>query len=141
MSITTTLGTGSASSVKFANIGDSVTGQVTGAEDVPETIYGSAGQVARWPDGTERIQTRITLITGTDEYGDPVEVTLWAKGRIRSAIDAALKAAGAQLAMNGRLTVTFTGTKPAAAGGAIPAKLYEAVWEPPRSAGDDVPPF
>jgi hypothetical protein len=49
---------------------------------------------------------------------------------MKKAIGAALRAAGAKMAMGGTLTVTFTGDEPTAG---FPKKLYSATYAPRRA--------
>jgi len=70
------------------------------------------GAPAVWPDGNPKMMLPVTVAT---ELRDPSisdddgHRTFWVSGNLKKAIGAALRQAGAKLAVGGVLQVTFTG--------------------------------
>jgi hypothetical protein len=128
-------------SAKFPELKTSYTGTVIDPlKRVPQTDFDS-GEVLRWNDGSERMQTIIGL-----QLDDGTTTTLYARGgkfdahegtgtSMEGAIVAAVRRAGAdRIRKGGRLTVTHTGLSKPAKKGLNPAKLFEATYEPPEES-------
>lgn len=122
---------GSSKSAKFQTIGETVGGPIThiGAEQ-QQTEFGS-GKPLFWDNGEPRTQLPITVQTNLRDAADPNDDgqrTFYVKGEMKKAIAAALRAAGAKMALGGVLTVTYTGDEPTKG---FPKKLYTATYAPP----------
>jgi hypothetical protein len=116
-------------SFKDKPIGTSYTGKVTKAPELVQARDYESGQPAFWSDGNPKMTVVTTLEVGGEE------VNLWAAkpSAMFRAIADAQKAAGAQIAVGGTLTVTFSGEKPNDNPRLNPQKLYTAVYRPPNA--------
>lgn len=128
---------GPSASWKGAEIGHTYSGTVMWSRRAPQTDI-DTGEILKWNDGNERMQTLVGLDIGKGET-----TTLYARGgnytpevgegeSLEGAIVSAVRAAGDDRIRKGaRLTVTYTGhTKPARKG-ISPARLFTAKYEPP----------
>ena len=128
-------------SAKFPELGTSFTGTVVDPlRRAPQTDF-DTGEVMHWSDGSERMQTLVGL-----RLDDGTTTTLYARGgkfeaaegtgtSMEGAIVAAVRRAGAdKIRKGGRLTITHTGLTKPAKKGLNPAKLFEAVYEPPEES-------
>ena len=122
---------GSAKSAKFETIGETVGGPIThiGSEQ-QQTEFGS-GKPLFWDNGEPRTQLPITVQTNLRDASDATDDgqrTFYVKGEMKKAIGAALRAAGAKMAIGGTITITYTGDEPTKG---FPKKLYSATYTPP----------
>jgi hypothetical protein len=81
------------------------------------------------------MQLPVTVQTDLRDPSNPLDDgkrTLYVKGEMKKAIGAALRAAGAKMAVGGTLTVTFSGEEPTAG---YPKKLYTATYAAPAPGG------
>lgn len=129
-------GSDSVPSVSFKDtpVGTSYTGRVTEAPKLVQARDYESGQPAFWSDGNPKM----TVVTRLDINGE--ERSLWAAkpSALFRAIADAQKAAGAQIAVGGTLTVTFSGEKPNEKNPRLnPQKLYTVTYQPPNAFGDD----
>lgn len=110
-------------SVSFENVGDSVAGEIVSLPKVVDTQYG-----------------RRLVVDLQPASGDPK--TLWIKeGSMARAVSSAVKAAGVtDLAVGGKLQVTFSDEGTPSQKGFNPPKFYEARYEAPAAgvAVDDI---
>lgn len=75
-------------SIKFATVGDTVTGQIVAAKTVEDRDID--GTVRTWPNGDPRKVIVLELDTNADGVAD---ASLWVKGNLYTAMKEALKAA------------------------------------------------
>lgn len=125
----------SSPSAKFDAIGTTVGGVITRIGDPMQQTDFSSGKPLTWDDGTPRMQLPVTLQTDLRDPSNPLDDgkrTLYVKGEMKKAIGAALRAAGAKMALGGTLTVTFSGEEPTAG---FPKKLYTATYAAPAPGG------
>jgi hypothetical protein len=123
----------SSPSAKFDAIGTTVGGVITRIGDPMQQTDFSSGKPLTWDDGTPRMQLPVTVQTDLRDPSNPLDDgkrTLYVKGEMKKAIGAALRAAGAKMALGGTLTVTFSGEEPTAG---FPKKLYTATYAPPAA--------
>ena len=123
----------SSPSAKFDAIGTTVGGVITRIGDPMQQTDFSSGKPLTWDDGTPRMQLPVTVQTDLRDPSNPLDDgkrTLYVKGEMKKAIGAALRAAGAKMAVGGTLTVTFSGEEPTAG---YPKKLYTATYAPPAA--------
>ncbi len=123
----------SSPSAKFDAIGTTVGGVITRIGDPMQQTDFSSGKPLTWDDGTPRMQLPVTVQTDLRDPSNPLDDgkrTLYVKGEMKKAIGAALRAAGAKMALGGTLTVTFSGEEPTAG---YPKKLYTATYAPPAA--------
>lgn len=123
----------SSPSAKFDAIGTTVGGVITRIGDPMQQTDFSSGKPLTWDDGTPRMQLPVTVQTDLRDPSNPLDDgkrTLYVKGEMKKAIGAALRAAGAKMAIGGTLTVTFSGEEPTAG---YPKKLYTATYAPPAA--------
>jgi len=127
---------GGAKAAKFANIGDTIKGQICGYSTRQETAYGS-GELLTFPDGQPRMQIVIELDTDlSDGPDDDGRRTVYCKRRMAKAIGEALrKAGGSELQEGATLTIKYVGDA-TAEGTFAPAKLFKAKYEPPVASVD-----
>lgn len=120
-------------SFKDTPVGTSFTGVVTKAPELVQARDYESGQPAFWSDGNPKM----TVVTRLEINGE--ERALWAAkpSAMFRAIADAQKAAGAQIAVGGRLTITFSGEKPNDNPRLNPQKLYTAVYAPPNPFQDE----
>jgi hypothetical protein len=122
-------------SVKFAKIGDSVTGRIIREPNVQQQRDYETGEVLTWPDGNPKIQLRVFLTTDQRDGADPDDTgerALYVKGAMQTAISRALLTAGAKkLDVGGILTVKYTGNGQPRQRGMHPPKVYSAQYVPP----------
>jgi hypothetical protein len=132
--------------IKFAKLGDSVTGLLLDAEVVDQTTPQGATVV---DEKTGRVKKQI-IYTLQTELRDPFiedddgKRRVFAKWAIQQAITEALQEAGLEkvgLKPNGKLTITHSSVKPASTRGFSDMKLFEAKYEAPGlpSSTDDAP--
>lgn len=128
--------TSTGKSVKFANIGDTITGSV---KQLPferqQTKFGSQDPDF-WPNGDPKMAVVVPLQTSLREDGDDDgERTLWVTSTsMKKAIGTAIQTARVpDVAVDGQLTVTFIGFDPASKNPQNPKKLYTAAYTPPVS--------
>lgn len=132
--------------VKFANIGDSVTGTITQAPyERQQTKFGTQ-DFDFWPNGEPKMQVLVPLQTDIRENpNDDGARTLYvASKNLKKAIGEAIRAANVgDVSMGGVLTVQYVGNDPASKNPANPAKLYQAQYTPPSTplAAPAAPPI
>ena len=117
-------------SFKDKPIGTSYTGIVTKAPELVQARDYESGQPAFWSDGNPKM----TVVTTLEINGE--ELNLWAAkpSALFRAIADASRAAGAQVAVGGTLTVTFSGEKPNEKNPRLnPQKLYTVTYQPPNA--------
>lgn len=116
---------GSAPAAKFAEVGDTVKGEVVGAKKVQQMVFGTKDP-AFYPNGDPMWQVAITL-----RQEDGEEVTVWAKNQQLSAIRTAVEESGGKLEAGGTLAVKLDELKPSEKAGFNPQKIYVAQYRPP----------
>lgn len=124
-------------SAKFETVGETVGGPIVAiGEPRQQTEFRTDGQPGAplvWPDGSPRMQLPVTVQT---EQRDPSDAfddgrrTFYIKGEMKKAVAAALKTAGAKMAVGGVLTITFSGEEPTKG---FPKKLYTATYVAPTA--------
>lgn len=120
-------------SAKFETVGETVGGPIVAiGEPRQQTEFRTDGQPGAplvWPDGSPRMQLPVTVQTEQrDDHFDDGRRTFYIKGEMKKAVGAALKTAGAKMAVGGVLTITFSGEEPTKG---FPKKLYTATYAPP----------
>lgn len=128
---------GGGKSVKFPNIGDSVTGVVAMVHPPEQQTTPQGELVFDKKTNAPKMQIRIELETDERDPADQFDDgrrTLYVKGWMKGAIGDAMRRAGASGApqIGGKLTVKFTAEEPNP--GMSATKKYEASYTPP-SAG------
>ena len=125
----------SSKSARFDTIGQTISGTITHiGEQRQQTEFRTDGQPGAplfWPDGSPRLQLPVTIQTDLRDPSDSFDDgkrTLYVKGEMKKAIGAALRTAGAKMAVGGTLSVTFSGGEPTKG---FPKKLYTATYTPP----------
>lgn len=120
--------------VKFANVGDTITGTISGAPtERQQTKFGSQ-EPDFWPNGDPKMQIVVPLQTDLreDPQDDGARTLYVASKNMKRAIADAMRAAGANdVVKGGVLSVTFTGFDPNSKNPQNPAKLYQAQYTPP----------
>ncbi len=133
---------GGGKSVKFDNVGDSITGEITAAEVKQQTDI-ATGAPLSWDNGDPRMQLVVTLKTSLrEDDDDDGSRNIYVKGSkkagsksLHDAVAQAVRAAGAKgLDVGGTLTVTLVGTEPSATRGFNDRKLYGATYVLPDRA-------
>jgi hypothetical protein len=127
----------STKAVKFVTIGDTVTGEITGAPYLQQKTKFGTNQPDFYDNGDPRMQILIPLQTsGGDDSADDGQRTLYVSSPLlKRAIAAAIRDTGADdLTVGGSLTVTFTGFDPQSKNPANQAKLYTASYAVPAAA-------
>lgn len=117
-------------SVKFRNVGDSVSGRIIDFADVQEREFADnpatgvkKGDPKTWPDGNPVMQVRITLETRPGDQASRMNLYVSGK-RMKGAVRAALAGSGAEdISPQSELSVTFTGYEGV-------AKCYTATYTP-----------
>lgn len=121
---------------KFAAVGDSITGTITGAPTERQQTDFTTKQPAFWPNGDPKMQILVPLQTSLREDPDDDGVrTLYVASRhMKQAIGQAIRTAGASdVVKGGVLTVRFVGTDPASKNPQNPAKMYDAQYTAPAA--------
>lgn len=122
--------------VKFASKGDSITGIVTGVDQVQQTTL--EGTPKTYDDGNPMMQVVVTLAIETDDEDDPGLRRLFLKGAKSNptsafgSVCAALSETGSELGIGGTLTMTYVSDGQPAKRGYSPPKEYSAVYVPAR---------
>lgn len=130
------LSTGGDPIVKFAKIGDSITGFLVDAEVADQTTPQGAPVV---DEKTGRVKKQIIYTLQTDERDPSIEDDdgkrrVFAKWAIQQAISEELREQGLEkvgLRPNGKLTITHTSVKPASTRGFSDMKLFTVKYEAP----------
>lgn len=128
-------------SVKFPQIGASVTGEITEISDPMQATKFEDGSPDFWPSGDPVMQVRVTLQTAERDpeiEDDDGTRNLWVRqsSQVLYAISNALKAAGQKdLNVGGKLQVTYVGDDPNSKNPRNPKKLYSAVYQAPPAGG------
>jgi len=123
---------GGSKSAKFETVGETVGGAITHIGEPRQQTDFRDGTPLTWRDGSPRMQLPVTVQTQLRDAADPTDDgkrTFYIKGEMKKAIEAALRAAGAGMAVGGVLTITFSGQQPTEGG--FPKKLYTAAYQPP----------
>lgn len=132
---------GGGKSVKFAEIGDSITGIIAAVHQPEQQTTPQGDLVFDKKTNAPKMQVRIELTTDLRDPADQFDDgrrTLYVKGWMKGALGDALRRAGRSGApeIGGKLTVTFTAEEPNP--GLSATKKYSAVYENPSgSAGAD----
>lgn len=145
-----TLGGEGGNAFPFDTVGDTVTGTVVALEQQQQTDMDS-GEPSWWDDAKTRpkLMYAVTLQTALrDDAADDGMRTVYLRGSTKpesksslSAVRAAVKAVTGSydIQFNGKLTLTFAGSEPAAQRGFSPRKLYAASYEAPSISLDPTP--
>lgn len=131
---------GGTPSAKFPTPGTTVAGRIVSIGEQRQAKDFATGTPRHWDNGDPVMQLPIEVATDQrdpDVPDDDGTRTLWVQQGtlMQKAIGAALRAAGAKLAVGGHLSVTYTGDGTAKQKGFNPPKLYEATYEPPAPGG------
>lgn len=131
-------------SAKFEQPGASVGGTILEIGEAVQAKEFSTGKPATWPDGSPKMQVRITLSTDERDPQDPTDEgkrNLWVsesgkKGGMLAAIRDAVKEAGADtIRPGGILQMAMIGFDPESKNPQNPRKLYQARYQAPAPAG------
>lgn len=110
------MGGGGPPSAKFPALGYENAGRITGKPTVEQQRDYDTDEPLYWPDGKPRWQVVVTLATGERDpeiRDDDGTRRLFVKGQMKTAVQAAVKAAKADgLEDGGHLTVTYTADGP-----------------------------
>lgn len=123
-------------SFKDKPVGTEYTGTVTEAPTLVQSRDYETGDLASWPDGNPKMSAVLKL----DIDGE--ERSVWAQkpSALFAAFAAAQKAAGAQIAVGGKLTIKYIGDKPNAKNPRLnPAKQYSVTYTAPDAFVGDAP--
>jgi hypothetical protein len=126
----------STKAIKFATIGDTVTGEIMGAPFQQQRTKFGTNQPDFYDNGDPKMQILITLGTTLreDTEDDGTRTLYVSSSAQKKAIGAAIRQAdAADIETGGVLTVTFTGFDPQSKNPANPAKLYTASYAPPTA--------
>ena len=127
-------------SAKFPTKGTQVSGTIT-EEPVMQEQRDLDGRVRTWDDGNPMMQMKVVLSTEEHDSGledDNGDRALYVKGKMKTAVADAVRAAGASgLAVGGTLTVEYIGDGEPSGKGRNAPKLYRATYQPP--AAKEVP--
>lgn len=136
-------------SFAFDHIGASVTGQVTGMEEVQQTDMQS-GEPAFWSNGQPKLMYRVDLATQLSEGPeDDGKRSIYLKGSrkrdsgssLAAVLEAVRSATGSTaIAVGGTLTLTYSGDGEQTHRGYNPPKLYEAKYAAPSMELDAAQP-
>lgn len=131
-------------SAKFEQPGAVVGGTILEIGEAVQAKEFSTGKPATWPDGSPKMQVRITLSTDERDPQDPTDEgkrNLWVsesgkKGGMLAAIRDAVKEAGADtIRPGGILQMAMIGFDPESKNPQNPRKLYQARYQAPAPAG------
>ena len=131
-------------SAKFEQPGVAVGGTILEIGEAVQAKEFSTGKPATWPDGSPKMQVRITLSTDERDPQDPTDEgkrNLWVsesgkKGGMLAAIRDAVKEAGADtIRPGGILQMAMIGFDPESKNPQNPRKLYQARYQAPAPAG------
>lgn len=126
------MGGGGAPSAKFSAIGTSYSGRITEQPTVEQQRDFTTGNPKFWDDGNPMMQLVVTI--QTDQRDPSVEDDsgkrrLYVKGQLKSAVQDAVRAAGARgLEVGGTLTVTYTHDGQPKKAGFNPPKMFRAEY-------------
>ena len=126
-------------SFKDAPLGTSYTGKIVEPPEMVNSRDFETGELATWPDGNPKksVVTLLEMIGGPNNG----EIRgLWAAkpSAMFAAIADAQEAAGAQLAVGGTITVTYTHDVPSSKNPRLnPAKQYKVVYYPNNPFAED----
>ena len=136
-------------SFAFDHIGASVTGQVTGMEEVQQTDMQS-GEPAFWSNGQPKLMYRVDLATQLSEGpDDDGKRSIYLKGSrkrdsgssLAAVLEAVRSATGSTtIAVGGTLTLTYSGDGEQTHRGYNPPKLYTAQYVAPSMELDAAQP-
>ena len=121
----------SSKSAKFDAVGDTVGGPITHIGEARQQTDFRTGELLTWNDGSPRMQLPVTVQTSLRDPSNPTDDgkrTFYIKGEMKKAVQAALTAAGAKMAVGGVLTISYVGEEPTKG---FPKKLYAATYAPP----------
>jgi hypothetical protein len=128
MSFDDFMGSESLPAFRFANVGDSVKGQlinVTKLEDkTPD------GTVKRWADGSPM---HVFVFDLDENFDGKPEWAVWVRGNMVTAVREALKAAGLKPSDKPILTIKHTELGEPSKKGYSPPKLFKAKAEPAKN--------
>lgn len=121
---------------KFDSVGVAIGGPITEEPTIGQVRDFTTGELKVWSDGSPQRQMVVTVQT---ELRDP-EISddsgkrrLYVKAKLREAVAAAVRAAGANgLEVGGVLTVTYTGDGVSSGRGMNPPKLFTATYTKPQ---------
>jgi hypothetical protein len=111
--------------VKFTSLGDTVTGVVLQGFTRQKRKFGTE-ELLSWDDGRPKMEAVLTIMT--PDGARTLYVGSW---RMENALAQAFAAAGVRgPRRGGRLVVRWSGAEPVP-GGASPAKVFDAAYDPP----------
>lgn len=122
--------------VKFATIGDEITGTIAGVPTERQQTKFGTQEPDFWPNGDPKMQIVVNLQTALrEDPNDDGSRTLYvASKNMKQAIGQAIRAAGvSDVAQGGVLTVKYVGNDPNSKNPANPAKVYAATYTAPAS--------
>lgn len=121
--------------VKFQNVGDSITMEITSYVKKQATEYGT-NELKFWPSGDPIYEEHISGLDFNAESEDEANVVLAVSKRLmRQRIGEALQKAGASdLLPGGILTVTYVGDGPKNPKASMPPKDFSAEFQLPEPA-------
>ena len=127
---------GNVTSIKFARVGDSVTGTILRQPEIQQTRDFATGALQFWDDGKPKNQLRVVLQTDERDKDDPDDTgerALFIKSGMKNAIADAVRAVKAEgLEVGGLLWVKYHGDGEAKKG-MNPPKLYQAKYKKPAA--------
>ncbi len=129
---------GYGSTAKFPTIGTKVAGRVTrDAEEMQQRDF-ETGAPEFWDDGKPKMQLVVTVQTGETGPGDDGERSVYVKGQMLKATQAACRAQRlTQITEGSYFEVTYVGDEPLPPGKrGFPKKLYQVVVTPPPAGGE-----
>lgn len=138
------MGGAGAPSAKFPTVGTSHSGRITEQPTVEQQRDFTTGNPKFWDDGNPMMQLVVTI--QTDERDPSIDNDngrrrLFVKGQLKTAIQEAVRAAGARgLEVGGHLTVTYTHNGEVKKTGFNPPKLFTAQYTPAAQAELSGPP-
>jgi hypothetical protein len=139
-----------APSLSFKNqpVGTTYVGTVTAAPHLVRSRDYDTGQLASWDDGNPKW----SVVTRIEISGSEYDVWAAKPSALFRALSDAQQRAGQQIAVGGRLQITYTGEEPNKNPRLNAVKQYSAQYQPPDAfahaapgapsvADDDEPPF
>lgn len=123
---------------KFPTPGTTITGTIARAPFEQQTTKFGTNEPDYWPNGVPKMQIVVPLENTNvppEDGNDDGDRTLYVSSNaMKQAIASAIQAAGqTDVAVGGRLTVTYTQDDPASKNPANPKKLYSAEYTAPPS--------
>lgn len=131
---------GGAKTFKFAEIGDTVEGEIADVVTAQSTTID--GEPETWADGSPKMQIVLTVKTGLNESDDDDGLRkVYVKGNLFAELRNAVKASGARLAVGGGFKARYDSDGEPPKRGYSPPKLFKVKYTPPAPRAVDLDDF